>query len=391
MIPTNFRFRASPCLVITTVITFGVLVQGNRAARATQEVITSTPGEENGPLPGVDCVDRLDFGELHVDAVAEAELGIRFKGIKDPGLSLKIEVPGFITVKHLRLFRRGEDQPGEVGCFVTLVLDTKSVGRRTGNVKARLGNQGVRVPVVASVTPREAGRTKVLVISYGFGGASHRADYYRPWFDLVREAKLDVNYMESPSVPQYSNGPTGPGDVASLPEALARYDVILLADMGIVGLNQNTSLMLMQFADSGKRVILMASPAMGESVLYANRVLDSLGMHMLDRDVDTDQVTHVHGVPMIEAAKLEADNLLAGVKKLTTFRPAPIQFLDSTKAKILAYLPRSQDGFVAVSRQGNGEVVAIGLTGLPSWIGERGQGTDNARFLKNLLTTKAGH
>lgn len=60
------------------------------------------------------------------------------------------------------------------------------------------------------------------------------------------------------------------------------------------------------------------------------------------------------------------------------------------KAKVLAHLPNSQDGFVAVSRQGKGEIVAVGVVGLVDWIGERGQNADNARFLKNLLNTRDG-
>ena len=81
-----------------------------------------------------------------------------------------------------------------------------------GNVKARLGDQEASVPVVASVAPREPGRTKVLVISSNFGTYSDRPDYYRPWFDLVREAKLDVSYMHSRSVP-VSKAPPVPGSV----------------------------------------------------------------------------------------------------------------------------------------------------------------------------------
>ena len=110
---------------------------------------------------------------------------------------------------------------------------------------------------------------------------------------------------------------------------------------------------------------------------------------MVDRDVESPEP----GIPTIEAVKLEADELLDGVKKLSTFRPAPIEIRDPEKAKILAYLPGSRvgDGFVAVSRQGKGEVVAMGLVGLPRWIGELGQGTDNRRFLKNLLTMNARH
>ena len=363
----------------------GVHINGIRAAKAAQEADPSRPGQEIGPRSGVSHVDRLDFGDLHVDAIAEGHLGLEFKGVVDPGLSLKIEVPGFVTVKDVRLGRRGDDRPGDLGCFVTLALDTKSPGRRTGNVKARLGDQEASVPIVASVAPGEAGRPKVLVISNGFGSYADRADYYRPWFDLVREGRLDVSYMESRSVP-VGTGPPVSGNLSPLPEELTRYDVILLADGGVVDLNVSTSLVIAQFANSGKRVIVTASPALGDTVLHANRILDPLGIHMVDSDIESPEP----GYPRIETAKLEADALLDGVTKLTTFRPAPIEVRDSDQAKILAYLPGSRDGFVAVSRQGKGEVVAIGLVGLPAWIGEHGRGADNARFLRNLLTTKVG-
>jgi RNA polymerase sigma factor (sigma-70 family) len=362
----------------------GVHINGIRAARAAPEAAPSRLGQEIGPRSVVSFVDRLDFGLLHVDAIAEGHLAFEFKGVVDPGLSLKIEVPGFVTVKEARLIRRGDDRPGDVGCFVTLALDTKSAGTRTGHIKARLGDQEAGVPVVASVAAREAGLTKVLVISTGFGD-SNRADYYLPWFDLVREAKLDVSYMESQSVP-IGTGPPVTGNSSPLPEELARYDVILLADGGVLDFDVNRSLMMAQFADSGKRVILTASPALGETVLHANRILAPMGMHMVDQDVEGPEP----GYPRIETSKFEDDALLEGVTKLTTFRPAPIQIRDPEKAKILAHIPGSRDGFVAVSRQGKGEMVAIGLVGLPAWIDEHGRGANNARLLKNLLTTKVG-
>jgi len=124
---------------------------------------------------------------------------------------------------------------------------------------------------------------------------------------------------------------------------------------------------------------------MGDSVIYANRILEPLGMRMVDHEILIGD-----GLKPIEAAKLEADELLDGVHKLASHRPAPIHVLDPDKAKILAFLPDGQDGFVAVSRKEKGEVVALGLTLLSSWIGEDGAGTDNARLLKNLLTRPAG-
>ena len=219
-------------------------------------------------------------------------------------------------------------------CFVTLALDTKSAGRRTGNVKARVGDQEASVPVVASVAAREPGRTKVLVISGGFGTYSDRPDYYQPWFDLVREAKLDVSYMDSQSVPV--GRPPVPGDGWALPEELSRYDVILLADGGVVDLNVNTSQLLTQLASSGKRVIVTASPAMGDTVLQANRILAPLGMHMDDLDFESPEP----GYPRIETAKLEADELLQGVTKLTALRPAPIQIRRPGKGEDPGLSPR---------------------------------------------------
>jgi hypothetical protein len=142
----------------------------------------------------------------------------------------------------------------------------------------------------------------------------------------------------------------------------------------------------MQLADAGKRVIITACPAMGDSVLYANRVLEPVGLRMVDHDIDTAG----SNVPT-EAAKLETDALLTGVRKIATFRPGPIHVLDSDKAKILAYLPSSEDGFVAVSRKDKGEVVALGVYLIASFLGRDGEGTDNAVLLKNLLTKPAGH
>ena len=90
---------------------FGVRLPEIRPANAAQEATPSKPGHEIASSPGAVAVDRLDFGELHEGAIAEAELNIRFTGRTDPGLSLKIDVPDFATVKQCRLGRRGEDQP----------------------------------------------------------------------------------------------------------------------------------------------------------------------------------------------------------------------------------------------------------------------------------------
>lgn len=76
--------------------------------------------------------------------------------------------------------------------------------------------------------------------------------------------------------------------------------MILLAEGGTVQLSLQSSLMMMQFADLGKRLIVTASPAMGESVHYANRMLEAIGMFMVDRDIDSGPLAPEGGIPMIE-------------------------------------------------------------------------------------------
>jgi RNA polymerase sigma factor (sigma-70 family) len=362
--------------------TFRALAQGSPEVKVDPEAAARGPGQEEGDRPGVGHVDRINFDQLYVGAIAEARPAFIFAGVRDPGLSLKIDVPRFATVKGVGCFRMNEINGGGVRCVVTVALDTRSAGKLAGDLKVRLGGQEASVPVAASVKPPEAGRPKVLLISHEFAAISDRADYYQPWFDLVQDAGLDVSYMDSDSVPVQLR----PGE---LREELTRYDVILLADGGVAGLGANPSHMLGQLAQSGKRVIVTASPSWEASVPHANRILEPAGMQMLDEDIDVPDVSG-SGLPIIEAARLRDDALLEGIRKLSTIRPAPIRIQDSEKAKMLAYFAGSQQGFAAVARHGKGEIVAIGITFLADWIGEHGRGTDNARFLKNLLTTKVG-
>jgi hypothetical protein len=383
-IMANWKLRK--VAIIGLAACFFIPTNGLGGVDPASTVRAEEPAQARDPQPGVDHVDRLDLGELHVGAIAEAELYVTFHNVTDPGLEVKVETPPFASVKIMRVFRRGHEQPGVVFTSVILSMQTNAVGKQKGEVKVRLGDRLAKVPFVASVVPPAEGLTKVLVVSSGFGSAEHDAEYYRPWFNLVREAKLDVGYLESLGGMDFPRGQPGQDGLFPIPRELARYDVILVADGGIVHINNNTALLLMQLADSGKRVIITACPAMGDSVLYANRIFEPLVLRMVDHDIET----HGRRKPT-EAARLEVDELLTGVRKLALFRPGPIHLLDSDKAKILAYLPDSEDGFVAVSRKDKGEVVAVGLYLVASFLGDDADGTDNAVLLRNLLTKPAGH
>jgi RNA polymerase sigma factor (sigma-70 family) len=214
---------------------FGGILGRQRAEKPDAAAAAArAPGGKEADRPGVRHVDRIDFDQLYAGAIAEARPAFEFVGNVDPGLALKIDVPRFAVVRDVRCLRSDERSGGGVRCIVTIGLDTRSVGTRAGELKVRLGDREARVPVAAKVKPAEAGRPKVLIISHGFGAMGDSADYYRPWFDLARDAGLDVSYMDTDSVPVPS-GAGGP------PEELSRYDVILLDDGGVAGLGKNAS------------------------------------------------------------------------------------------------------------------------------------------------------
>lgn len=386
--------------LVTAAIGTGMLARGGPGADAVRGGSDRASPKDAGHRTGPDYVGRVDWGVVHVGALAEAEVNVRFQGDEDADLSVEVEAPAFVTVKNLRVMRGDGERPGQTGCSVTLTADTKRAARRAGEVKVRLGRHVANVPVVVSIVPTAPGSTKVLFVSGGFCTDSNHANYYRSWFDLVGAANLDVSYRES----LYFQFPEWQFDsdlLPVLPEELARYDVIVLADGGTVYLDDTAVFMLRRFVESGKRLVVTASPFLVGSVLHANMILEPCGLRMLNQEVPYEK-----GLGLIEAARIVADPLTKGVEKLTTsrpapivvqkgdrvenspFRPAPIAVQKGDRAEILAFLPGNQNGFVAVSRLGKGEVVAIGTALVPSWIGDRGKGTDNARLLRTLLTAK---
>jgi RNA polymerase sigma factor (sigma-70 family) len=338
------------------------------------------PAAENFLRPEKDHVDRLDFGALHVGAVAETELAVVFRDVQDRGMGLAIDGPEFVTVKTLRVFRRGKEQPGVVYCAVTVSIDTSRAGKQSGDLSVRLGNQTATIPVIASVSLDERRLTKVLVISSGFLGNSFQSDYYRPWFKLVDDAKLDVSYAESLGGLRFGDMRIGPDGRQLLPEELRRYDVILLADGGPVFLDDNAILLLERFVESGKRLVVTASPFIAHAVLHSNRILRTYGMEMAARE------PNFGGLSPIQAEHIIDDPLTAGLKKLSTQRPGPIRITDPKKAKILATIPGTDEGFIAVSRLEKGEIVVISTSLVSSWIGDHGVGTNNAHFLWRVLS-----
>jgi hypothetical protein len=89
----------------------------------------------------------------------------------------------------------------------------------------------------------------------------------------------------------------------------------------------------------------------------------------------------------LEATEIVNDPLTDGVKTLHFFRPSPVAVTDSHKGKILAHAAGDPgQGYVAVARASQGEVVALGQSLWWQWIAkDHAKGSDNAVLLANLL------
>lgn len=323
--------------------------------------------------PSVKHVDRLDMGRLHVGAMAEGEVGIVFHGVPGPGLNVTVDPPEFATLKLLRVSRWNADEP--VHCSAILTIDTRTAGQRSGSATVRLGSLVASIPIVASVLPEEPKARKILVISSGFGSASDKSSYYRPWFELIDSEHLDVSYRENlgdmlvrPERDKLGN--------RILPKKLARFDVILLAEGWTDHISDNIIYYLNEFVKSGKRLIVTAAPGRSNALRGANPLLEPYGMRLVDDQWNRE----------VDAKRTIFDPLATSVRTLGFYHPAGIEILDPSVATILAPAPTGKSGLVAVARPGKGEVVAIGLSFVSSWLGEEAEGFDNVQMLRNLLT-----
>jgi hypothetical protein len=82
------------------------------------------------------------------------------------------------------------------------------------------------------------------------------------------------------------------------------------------------------------------------------------------------------------ADAIRAHPLTEGVRVLSFHRPSPTTVTDRSRGKLLVTAPPYPgDGFVAVARAGDGEVVALGESLWWSWVNK----ADNALLLRNLL------
>jgi len=319
----------------------------------------------------------FSFGEVYVGAIVEGSLRVSTEGKSTAGLSLKIKSPSFVRITDIskvQLTRDGKD----VFCEIALSIDTQQVGNYSGPLQIQMGNHQVKVPVDVSILARKAGLTRVLIIETPFYKYStSNASRFNAWLDMVKTAKLDVSYWLSP-----------PGGQSSLRNKdLSKYDVVLLTEDGLYNLCRSDVeyLKQKQFVENGGRMIIVASSFFQGSVQKANELLIAYGLRMIDTEPSPQDEVDVG------YTGIARDPLTKDVHNLYFHRPSPIAVTNLLKGKILVKAPMYfGKGFVAVSRAGKGEVVALGVSLWWLWIGEDAANFDNAKFFLNLLKKNSG-
>ena len=243
----------------------------------------------------------------------------------------------------------------------------------TGTLTVQVGQKPVEIPVSANVIEQDPDATRVLIVETPFCRFStSNASIFEPWLKLVKDAKLDVSYLEmDPALPVLRD------------LDLSGFDVVLLGGTGIFSARDEDFEKLKPFVASGGRIIVTANYFFRGTVEAANRFVVPLGLKMTDTEPRGD-----NSLVELEESDIPRHKLTTGVRKLKFFRPSPVTVEDPKAGTILVETPLDpQQGLVAVARSGKGDVVVLGTSLWWNWIAsEPESGADNARLLQNLLT-----
>lgn len=333
------------------------------------------------PKSGDHIPDRLPVGTVYVGSVVEASFVVFEAGDTVKGVKLEVDPPPFVKVIDKKTSLR-EYGPGNefVAGSVTIAIDTGKPGEFAGDIKVTLGNHRVKVPVSATVKPQAPGLIRVLAVESPFCRHSTRnADDYRAWTDLVKDSPLDVSYLI----------PTE-GKPLFRKLDLSKFDVVLLGMSGLVEATADDRKKVRAFAENGGRVVVGSSCAFIGTVEKVNELVEGYGLAIRDEEAPRPANRRVTLGPADFAPEVVKEK----ISSLHFFRAPPIVVLDAKKARVLvkaAGVGQPEDGFVAVTKAGRGEVVVLGDALWWYWIGgETGRPTDNAKLLKYLLLHPKG-
>jgi hypothetical protein len=311
--------------------------------------------------------DRLDFGVVHVGASVQGTVKV-FAGPDEARLPRAVVAPpDFVRVEAVVVGERGRGAGNVRGyCNVAVTIDRSRAGEFSAPLVVRLGERHVEVRITANVRPRDRDRPRVLAADTPFHVPSTvDARLFDPWRRLVERCDLDVDYLR-----------VRPGKAVFEGVDPAKFDAVLVGQMGVVGLEPGDVAALRKYAEGGGRVILTANSFARGAVDKAHQVLIPYGLKRKDGDAQAIVPIEV-GPPQITPGPLTA-----GVNALSFARPSPTVALDKDRAKVVVASPTDPDDhFVAMAQAGEGSIVTIGVPLWWAWIGQ----SDNAILLENAF------
>ena len=315
--------------------------------------------------------DRIALGTIHVGAIVEASVRIYICGEETSGIKVTASPPPFLKVKQTQL---GTQDFGNLGtfiyCDVFVALNTKQPGEFNGSLKVDVGDKQVEIPATVNIREKDLSSARVLIVETPFQRfATDDASLFDPWHKIVTSAHLDVSYLEVDRESSVLRG-----------LSLSDFDVVRLGGSGLFLARDEDFEKLTSFVAAGGRVIIAANFFFRGTVDKANKFVVPLGLKMTDIDG-----------PLIEVneSDISEHKLTEGVKKLKFFRPSPVSVEDVTKGSLLVKTEQfPQQGLVAVTKGGKGDVVVLGASLWWNWIASQQEsGADNSRLLQNLLST----
>lgn len=323
--------------------------------------------------------DRVAPGELRQGGVFEASVGFN---IPDPNVAIEppsIEAPSFVRIVRQKV--EVSDELTRV--TLRIAFDTSRTGHFQGNIRFRGGLYASDIGVDFTVVAPRPGQPRVLILDtpwthYGVEDSS----MLQPWLDIVRASGVVADYRWLREADHYEPMPD-----------LSEYQAVLLSGDSLYSLSVAEGDELRKFASEGGRLLVFANRFYVGSVQAANRLLAPAGIRFVDREAKHAAPTNAPPEEAytfrIGSTNLTKHPLTEGVTNLHAYRASPI-LLQSTNALPLALLPGLTNACLAATAPiGKGDAVAVGLTIWWGWPIEPGaQGTDTARFLSNLLSSR---
>ncbi|MFC1636549.1 hypothetical protein ACFL5Z_17090, partial [Planctomycetota bacterium] len=137
--------------------------------------------------------DQLSIGQVRVGARVEASILVRGRDTDNAVEGINVKLPSFLTLKNV------SRDSNRNWCVFYLTFETLKSGKFEDHIEIYSGTDTSEIPVAVEVLTQEEGLTRVLVVETPFHGtATSDGTLFQAWVELIRRAKLDVNYLVCP-------------------------------------------------------------------------------------------------------------------------------------------------------------------------------------------------